>query len=133
METPTTPNEEQTGAEHPASSSPQGNQSSETPPPANTSRLQRLIGLLAVDLWKFLKEVFSLSEGIDREGTAEGIRADVNFKGHGAWILIAAILMASIGLSVGNIPIIIGAMLISPLMGPILGIGLAAGTNDFIA
>jgi len=131
METPTTPDEEQTGAEHPASSSPQGNQSSETPPPANTSRLQRLIGLLAVDLWKFLKEVFSLSEGIDREGTAEGIRADVNFKGHGAWILIAAILMASIGLSVGNIPIIIGAMLISPLMGPILGIGLAAGTNDF--
>lgn len=132
METPTTPNGEETGAEHPATSSPQGNQAQQdTPPPANTSRIRRLIGILAVDLWRFLKEVFSLTEGIDREATAEGIRADVNFKGHGAWILIAAILTASIGLSVGNIPIIIGAMLISPLMGPILGIGLAAGTYDF--
>lgn len=87
--------------------------------------------LFLSNLKEFLTHLLSLREGIDREGTSEGIRKDVEFKGHAAWILIFSILIASIGLSVGNIPIIIGAMLISPLMGPILGIGLAAGTNDF--
>ncbi len=79
----------------------------------------------------FLMRTLSLREGIDKEGTSEGIKQDVEFRGHAAWILMFSILIASIGLSVGNIPIIIGAMLISPLMGPILGVGLAAGTNDF--
>ncbi|MFT5980061.1 MAG: putative hydrophobic protein (TIGR00271 family) [Flavobacteriales bacterium] len=79
----------------------------------------------------YLTRILSLREGIDKEGTSEGIRQDVEFRGHAVWILIFSILIASIGLSVGNIPIIIGAMLISPLMGPILGVGLAAGTNDF--
>lgn len=94
-------------------------------------RMQRSLGILWKNLVNFLKSVLSLRDGVDREATIEGIRSDVTFRGHAAWILVCSILIASIGLSVGNIPIIVGAMLISPLMGPILGVGLAAGTNDF--
>ncbi|TDG35903.1 TIGR00341 family protein [Pedobacter changchengzhani] len=47
------------------------------------------------------------------------------------WILIFAIIIASIGLNVNSTAVVIGAMLISPLMGPIMGIGLGIGTNDF--
>lgn len=104
---------------------------SDKTPPASSRRLRRIIRIFIADLLPFLRRVFSLSEGLDREGTMEVIRKDVDFKGPAAWILIFSILIASIGLSVGNIPIIIGAMLISPLMGPILGVGLAAGINDF--
>lgn len=107
------------------------NQASDQSSAGSTQRLRRIIRLLLVDFWAFLRRVLSLSDGLDREGTMEAIRKDVDFKGPAAWILIFSILIASIGLSVGNIPIIIGAMLISPLMGPILGIGLAAGINDF--
>ncbi len=94
------------------------------------SRIRRSAAMFIKDILEFLGRVLSLQDGLDREGTMEGIRRDVDFKGHAAWILIFSILIASIGLSVGNIPIIIGAMLISPLMGPILGVGLAAGIND---
>lgn len=96
----------------------------------NSARIRRSAATLFKDIAEFLRRVLSLHDGLDREGTMEGIRRDVDFKGHAAWILIFSILIASIGLSVGNIPIIIGAMLISPLMGPILGVGLAAGIND---
>lgn len=96
----------------------------------SASRIRRSAAMFVKDIFEFLQRVLSLHDGLDREGTMEGIRRDVDFKGHAAWILIFSILIASIGLSVGNIPIIIGAMLISPLMGPILGVGLAAGIND---
>ncbi|NQX90748.1 MAG: DUF389 domain-containing protein [Flavobacteriales bacterium] len=94
-------------------------------------RVQRSGRQFLANLWEFIKNTLSLREGIDKPGTMEGIKADVEFKGHAAWILVCSIMIASIGLSIGNIPIIVGAMLISPLMGPILGIGLAAGTNDY--
>src|SRR5690606_18350510 len=58
-------------------------------------------------------------------------RKNVEFKGANLWILIFAILVASVGLNVNSTAVIIGAMLISPLMGPIMGIGMAAGINDF--
>lgn len=80
---------------------------------------------------RFVFGVLNLRAGLDRQATVEGIKADVEIKGHGAWILACSILIACIGLSDNNIPIIIGAMLISPLMGPILGIGLGSGINDF--
>jgi len=51
-------------------------------------------------------------------------------KGHTAWILVFSILIASIGLNVSSTAVVIGAMLISPLMGPILGIGFSIGIND---
>lgn len=61
----------------------------------------------------------------------ERIRGDIHMKGSNLWILMFAILIASIGLNVNSTAVIIGAMLISPLMGPIMGIGYGAGINDF--
>ncbi len=80
---------------------------------------------------KFLIEILSIREGTDIEGTINGIKKDMVFRGVSVWILVASIFIASIGLNVNSIPVIIGAMLISPLMGPILGIGLSVGTNDW--
>lgn len=80
---------------------------------------------------EFLQEIMSIREGTDIEGTIESIRKDMIFRGPTVWILIASIFIASIGLNVSSIPVVIGAMLISPLMGPILAIGLAVGTNDW--
>jgi len=78
----------------------------------------------------YFKTVLSIREGVDFQGTTEGIKRDVDFKGHNVWILAASIVIASIGLNVNSTALIIGAMLISPLMGPIVGLGLAIGTND---
>ena len=82
-------------------------------------------------LWNFLKETSNISEGTDYIGTTEGIKKDIEFKGHGVWILVISIFIASIGLNVNSTAVVIGAMLISPLMGPIMGIGLSLGTNDW--
>lgn len=95
------------------------------------SRLSILYRSTIVELGKYFKNALSLKDGLDKEGTKQGILDDVEFKGHGAWILLLAALIASIGLSIGSTAVIIGAMLISPLMGPILGIGFAAATNNF--
>lgn len=59
------------------------------------------------------------------------IRSMVAFKGTNLWVLMFAIIIASIGLNVNSTAVIIGAMLISPLMGPIMGIGYGIGINDF--
>lgn len=80
---------------------------------------------------RFMVEILSIKEGTDIEGTIESIKKDMVFRGVTVWILIASIFIASIGLNINSIPVIIGAMLISPLMGPILGIGLSVGTNDW--
>lgn len=84
-----------------------------------------------VYLRDFIKSVVNLREGVDYKATTEGIIQDVHFRGHAAWILVFSILIASIGLNTNSVAVIIGAMLISPLMGPILAIGFAIGTNDF--
>ncbi|EON78301.1 putative integral membrane protein [Lunatimonas lonarensis] len=84
------------------------------------------------DLLFFIKERFDLHEGKEDElETIDYIRKSVEFKGANLWILIFAIFVASVGLNVNSTAVIIGAMLISPLMGPIMGIGMAAGINDF--
>lgn len=81
---------------------------------------------------KFLAEYLDLKKDKANElETVESIRKGVEFKGANLWILIFAIFMASLGLNVNSTAVIIGAMLISPLMGPIMGIGLAVGMNDF--
>lgn len=80
----------------------------------------------------FFKDRFDLHEGKEDElETIDYIKKNVEFKGANLWILIFAIFVASVGLNVNSTAVIIGAMLISPLMGPIMGIGLAAGINDF--
>lgn len=79
----------------------------------------------------FLKERFSFAEDQDNEHQiVEAIRKGVPFKGVNLWMLIFATLIASVGLNVNSTAVVIGAMLISPLMGPIMGLGLGAGIND---
>ena len=79
-----------------------------------------------------LRYYFSVNKDIsDLHQTAEGIRSGAEFKGANLWVLIFAIFIASLGLNTNSTAVIIGAMLISPLMGPIIGMGLAAGISDF--
>jgi uncharacterized hydrophobic protein (TIGR00271 family) len=80
---------------------------------------------------KNLFDNFSLNYEKEKyETVIENINNGVVFKGTNLWILIFAILVASLGLNVNSTAVIIGAMLISPLMGPIMGIGLGIGIND---
>ena len=81
---------------------------------------------------QFFGEYLDLRKDKDNEALiVESIRNGVEFKGTNLWILIFAIFIASLGLNVNSTAVIIGAMLISPLMGPIMGVGLAIGQNDF--
>lgn len=81
-------------------------------------------------VWEFIREMLSIRKGADIPGTVQGIKEGIVFKGYNAWILVFSILIASIGLNLNSAAVVIGAMLISPLMGPIIGAGLALGTND---
>lgn len=72
----------------------------------------------------------NLAGHIDTESAEKNIRNNIYFRGPNAWILAIAIIIASIGLNVNSIPVVIGAMLISPLMGPIFGLGLGLGISD---
>lgn len=85
---------------------------------------------LFISLKKFLKELLDFREETDREATVEAIKNDIPFKGATAWILVCSIFVASIGLNANSTAVVIGAMLISPLMGPILGVGLSIAIND---
>jgi len=78
----------------------------------------------------FLVELLDFKDDTDYEATINAIKADIPFKGATAWILIFAIFVASVGLNADSTAVVIGAMLISPLMGPILGIGSAFAIND---
>ena len=78
----------------------------------------------------YLVNLLDFRKDADQISTTEAIKADVQFKGATAWILICSIFVASIGLNTNSIPVVIGAMLISPLMGPILGVGLSIAIND---
>lgn len=79
---------------------------------------------------KFLIELLDFREDTDRDETIDAIKKDISFKGATAWILVCSIFVASIGLNANSTAVVIGAMLISPLMGPILGIGLSVAVND---
>ena len=76
------------------------------------------------------REYTSLNDYIDTQAANANIRSNIPFKGNNIYILFVAIVIASVGLNVNSIPVIIGAMLISPLMGPIIGFGYGLGTND---
>ncbi len=80
----------------------------------------------------FLKYRFNLDEDKAREEEIIlNLQKSIEFKGTNLWALIFAIFIASIGLNVNSTAVIIGAMLISPLMGPIMGVGLGLGIFDF--
>ena len=78
----------------------------------------------------YLRSIIHLSDEIDYENASLSIRKNIAFKGTNVFILACAIIIASVGLNVNSIPVIIGAMLISPVMGPIMGFGLGLGTQD---
>ncbi|MEM8847828.1 MAG: DUF389 domain-containing protein, partial [Bacteroidota bacterium] len=79
---------------------------------------------------RFLSDLLEIRSNTDATATKESIIADIPFKGHTSWILICSIFIASIGLNANSTAVVIGAMLISPLMGPILGMGLSLAIND---
>ncbi len=82
-------------------------------------------------LWQIIKSYFNVLPDKDGEKYfIKQITNDINFQGSKLWILIFAIFIASLGLNVNSTAVIIGAMLISPLMGPIIGMGLAIGIAD---
>lgn len=86
----------------------------------------KLFSRLAV----LIRETTRLADYIDITAAEKSIRGNIYFRGPNAWILAIATIIASVGLNVNSIPVIIGAMLISPLMGPIFGVGLGLGIND---
>jgi uncharacterized hydrophobic protein (TIGR00271 family) len=85
---------------------------------------------LAKSSKNFFKDLLDIRHDTDIDATIKSIKDNIAMKGHTAWILGFSILVASIGLNVSSTAVVIGAMLISPLMGPILGIGLSIGIND---
>lgn len=87
---------------------------------------------MSVSIMAFLKRYFNaMPDKEDEENTIKAISNGVSFHGANLWVLVFAIFIASLGLNVNSTAVIIGAMLISPLMGPIIGMGLAVGINDF--
>lgn len=82
------------------------------------------------NLTTLVRDTLNLNGHIDTEAAERSIRNNIEFKGPNAWILAVAVIIASVGLNVNSIPVVIGAMLISPLMGPIFGLGLGLGVND---
>ena len=87
-----------------------------------------------MSFWGYFKRLFKdyiyIYDDVDTVSAAERIKSAIWFKGPNVWILAFAIVHASVGLNVNSTAVIIGAMLVSPLMGPIIGTGLALGTND---
>ena len=86
-------------------------------------RLAQLLKPLAIERFKII-------DVADPNDTIEGIKRDVEFRGFNLWILVFSIFICSIGLNVNSTAVVIGAMLISPLMGPIMGLGLGIGVQD---
>ncbi|MCM1005936.1 MAG: TIGR00341 family protein [Prevotella sp.] len=84
------------------------------------------------EIIKSIKKYFNVSGDLESQSQIEeSIRSGVSFRGAQLLVLIFAILVASLGLNTDSIPVIIGAMLISPLMGPIIGMGLGIGIHDY--
>lgn len=78
----------------------------------------------------YIKELIDLNSDADPHTTIDTISKSVEFRGVNVWILVFAIVVASIGLNMNSTAVIIGAMLISPLMNPIMGLGLGVGISD---
>ena len=80
-------------------------------------------------LWKRMRRIIRyyayIFDDVDTESAAQRIKSGIWFRGPNVWILAFAIVLASVGLNVNSTAVIIGAMLVSPLMGPIIGMGLS--------
>lgn len=85
-----------------------------------------------MDLKNLLAKFNLKSEQEDFAIIHETVEKGIYFKSTNLWILIFAILIACVGLNVNSTAVVIGAMLISPIMGPILGAGYSLATYDFL-
>lgn len=95
-------------------------------------KLFKNIGTFFCHYWAELLSYFNLKDDLEPQPDVEqSIRAGVSFKGSQLIVLIFAIIIASLGLNTNSVPVVIGAMLISPLMGPIIGMGLGIGIADY--
>ncbi|MFD2521974.1 DUF389 domain-containing protein [Emticicia soli] len=80
----------------------------------------------------YLAELMNLHKGEqEKSKTLEEVKKNISFRGTNLWALVGAIIIASVGLNTNSTAVIIGAMLISPLMGPIIGTGFALAIFDF--
>lgn len=108
------------------------NQPNETPnpPPLQEQSFREILR----EIWRrtvdFIQDITDIQEGSDQVGTIKSIMANKTMTGSNVWLLISAIIVASIGLDTNSPAVIIGAMLISPLMSPILGVGLSVAINN---
>lgn len=103
---------------------------------AHTKKKHFSLTAIMRNLWyntrNFMKGRFDLKEdSAPQVEVVEGVRKGIDFKGTNLWVLMFAVFIASLGLNVNSTAVIIGAMLVSPLMGPITGVGLSLGINDF--
>lgn len=97
---------------------------------SSTENVKKDFSGLLDSLKTFFGELLDIRSNTDQETTIEHIKNDIPFKGHNSWILICSIFIASVGLNANSTAVVIGAMLISPLMGPILGMGMSIAIND---
>lgn len=80
--------------------------------------------------FRYVRNLLHIARDTDYAATLEAVRADIPFRSATAWVLICSIFIASIGLNTNATAVVIGAMLIAPLMGPVLGIGVSLAIND---
>ena len=85
---------------------------------------------METNIWGKIATFINVRNETDIQAANINIRKNIHFRGMTVFILACAIIIASVGLNLNSIPVIIGAMLISPVMGPILGFGLGLATND---
>ena len=115
-------------------SGPSGNGPEQDGPGFSIGNLLEELRMLLTLLWLNLKNlvllIINIQDTTDVEGTISSVKAGIRIKGYNIWILVSSSILACIGLDTNSAAVIIGAMLISPLMSPILGIGLSVGIND---
>lgn len=99
-------------------------------PPEEKPDIGASLRMLMDGIREWFVDFVDLKEGMDREGTIIAIKSGKLMRGANAWMLICSIMIASLGLDLNSEAVIIGAMLISPLMSPILGVGLGVSIND---
>jgi len=103
---------------------------SKTPTTSDTQKIPETPKPPKGDVFTFLKGILDLDRGVNYSATIQEISEKKSMFGANAWMLICSIMIASIGLNTNSQAVIIGAMLISPLMSPILGIGMGIAIND---
>tara|TARA_B100000242_G_C43036104_1_gene483049 strand:+ start:316 stop:1725 length:1410 start_codon:yes stop_codon:yes gene_type:complete len=96
----------------------------------NSQEIKKNASGLFNALFLFTKKVFNFKNDVDKNLVVNSIKKDISMIGTTSWILVCSILIASVGLNADSTAVVIGAMLISPLMGPILGLGFSIATND---